>query len=593
MWKGVVAPAPVDEPIVRDAIRIAVRVLLGSVILVGVGNFLASSKGLTQYFAAYQDVPTSIVYAFYCLLGIPLLIARGGAGGVLAFGARPAALAALATLSVGLGSWMGHRLVLASFPLSEDEFLADFDAQILAAGRLFAPVVQEWRSYLDALQASFRLPVLDGTHWVSAYLPMNAAIRAAFDWLGSRELATPVLAAAAVPILYGVCRQLFPDDKRAQLVAVLLFVTSSQFLVTAMTPYAMTAHLTFNLAWLWLALRDRLWAHVATIPVSFIACGLHQVVFHPLFVAPFLVLFWFTGRRRLAIFYAAILAPIGLFWLSYWPIAMNLAEVALPQGGGGLGLWDHAARILAMLTRSASLDTIWLMAGNILRFLTWQNPLTYLLVVVACFAVRSWPRPAYALAGGILLTLFAIIVLLPYQGHGWGYRYLHGTLGSFALLGAVGWRILEERAPQIRQVGPSLLWSSAAFSLALLLPIRAYQAHTFTEPYAKGVSAILAKPADVVVVDGTGIPFATDLVRNDPFLKRRPIVLSLYFLSPPTIQQVCERYRVALYDRTDAGARGFPQSEDPPAIKERYRTLRTELETRCPNLLPPQPAAPR
>ena len=48
-----------------------------------------------------------------------------------------------------------------------------------------------------------------------------------------------------------------------------------------------------------------------------------------LFVAPFLLLFWMTGRRRLAIFYAVILAPIGLFWLSYWPIAMNLAGIAL------------------------------------------------------------------------------------------------------------------------------------------------------------------------------------------------------------------------------------------------------------------------
>ena len=73
-------------------------------------------------------------------------------------------------------------------------------------------------------------------------------------------------------------------------VAAVLLATSSQFLLTAMTPYSMTAHLALNLAWLWLFLRGGVVGHSLAIAVGALACGLHQLVFHPLFVAPFALL---------------------------------------------------------------------------------------------------------------------------------------------------------------------------------------------------------------------------------------------------------------------------------------------------------------
>jgi hypothetical protein len=39
-----------------------------------------------------------------------------------------------------------------------------------------------------------------------------------------------------------------------------------------------------------------------------------------------------------------------------------------------------------------------------------------------------------------------MFILLPYQGHGWGYRYLHGLIGSLSLLAGYGWIALSERA---------------------------------------------------------------------------------------------------------------------------------------------------
>jgi len=49
------------------------------------------------------------------------------------------------------------------------------------------------------------------------------------------------------------------------------------------------------------------------------------------------------------------------------------------------------------------------------------------------------------LVAGLVLTLLAMFMLLPYQGHGWGYRYLHGLIGSAALLGGYGWITLTGR----------------------------------------------------------------------------------------------------------------------------------------------------
>ena len=66
----------------------------------------------------------------------------------------------------------------------------------------------------------------------------------------------------------------------------------------------MSAHLAFNLIWLWCFLRGDRKGDAGAIIAGFIATGLHQLLFHPLFVAPFLAHLWLTGERRRAIVYA-------------------------------------------------------------------------------------------------------------------------------------------------------------------------------------------------------------------------------------------------------------------------------------------------
>lgn len=105
----------------------------------------------------------------------------------------------------------------------------------------------------------------------------------------------------------------------------------------------MTAHLTLNLIWLWLFLRDDKIGHGAAICVGFLASGLHQLIFHPLFVAPFIVRLWASGRRPLALTYVVSYAAICLFWISYWQIVLEWQGMS-PQDSGDAGPLYFMAR---------------------------------------------------------------------------------------------------------------------------------------------------------------------------------------------------------------------------------------------------------
>ncbi|MDB5698293.1 MAG: hypothetical protein JWN69_1097 [Alphaproteobacteria bacterium] len=493
--------------------------------------------GLSHHFA-HQD-----------LLGVPVVL--GALGALLASRSDvlprpmpdPRSWIVPLAAAVLVLCYAGTFVVFHNYGLSLDEFMAGFDARIFGEGTLFARLPAEWRTHSDALQPLFVLKVPGDVAWSSSYLPGNAAIRALFEAIGDGALASPALAGVAVVLVYLVARKLAPKDGEFACVAVLLFATSSQFLITAMTPYSMTAHLAFNLAWLWLMLHDRPWSRAAALAVSFVACGLHQMVFHPLFVAPFLIWMWATGQRRLALFYSAAIAAFALFWIVYWQLAIAWALPDAPDAAH-LGGTFLAERAVTMVYEAMQIGTLILIVENLLRFMTWQNPLALVLVAAAFLTIRRQPTIAQALLGGIVLMFAAIFVLMPYQGHGWGYRYLHGLLGSFALAAAFGWRTIVNEAPELRrrlQVG---LGIAILASMAVLLPLRAYQAHHFATPYATASANIAHIDADVVILDSGDRWYGGDLVRNDPFLRRRPIILLDQTLKPGAAQSLCRRYRV-------------------------------------------------
>lgn len=448
-------------------------------------------------------------------------------------------------LMVGLlGTW----LVFGDYPLSMDEFWARADGRIFASGHAMARIAPEWRPYAPAMLPTFtRLWSADGL-WASAYMPVNAAMQ---GLLG--PLASPLMAAAAVAIAADLARRLLPEHRSAPLVCALFMASSSQLLLTAMTPYAMTAHLAFNLAWLWLFFNGSRLAQAAAVPVAILAIGLHQLVFFPLFALPFVVEAFFSGRRRAALVQTVAIGAGLLLWGSYDAILswwFHAVPVNQPRGTALV-----LARVIAMLD-SFDLSSPGLMALNLIRAIVWQNVLVVPLVLVVAVPVLRKSGPWRPMIAGVLLTVAVMTILLAFQGHGWGYRYLHGLLGNLCLLATYAWFRLQDRGEGRRALRAAFV-AALAVSLALL-PARAWLAARFTRPFRQADAAISRIDADVVLVAAPHHIYTVDLVRNDPLLTNRPKRLTPFLLSDVQLDTLCRRYRVAIFTDADAARFGIP-----------------------------------
>ena len=152
-----------------------------------------------------------------------------------------------------------------------------------------------------------------------------------------------------------------------------------------------------------------------------------------------------------------------------------------------------------------------------------------------------------ALFLGLLLTTLAMLLLIPTQVEGWGYRYLHGLMGSICLLAVWGWtRLTDALAKPARERAEAAFVAACAASLALLLPLRGWQAHQDSRPYALAAALIEKAPADVVIVDDDGLWFDSgSVVRNDPYLSNRPKVMVLEGLDEVNLRALCARDKLA------------------------------------------------
>jgi len=413
--------------LVGSVSRTTVMTLLALSVLALLYTRSAHAEYIATYFFIEQDMPALVVIVALALLTFfalrsPAWTARLGSW-MSAFERIPLSAMAAFVILVGFaGSW----LVFAQYPLSMDEFWARADGAIFAQGRPMAHVPAEWLPYGRALQPIFLQLLPEAGVWSSRYLPVNGMLQLAFG-----PLASPLLAAASVLLVAAIARLLMPEHRGAPVIAALLLASSSQVLVTAMTPYAMSAHLAFNLAWLWLFLRRKPTAHVAAMVVGFLATGLHQLIFFPLFALPFVADSFFSGSRRWAAAHAVVIAVGALAWSNYDSFAVAMMGVtAAPGAERDAG--QAVARMLAGLSGFGA-DSVEVMGLNLLRFQLWQNPLAVPLALVAAPAVIRVAGPLRAAAGGIVLVTVVVLIVQAFQGHGWGFRYLHGELGSVVL----------------------------------------------------------------------------------------------------------------------------------------------------------------
>jgi len=527
----------------RTALPISICILLTIGLVTAVSGILQEKEQFAVFLFMQQDRFIAIAIALWIRFGLkPGAQLQGRASWMQVIAFHPWIFG----LGLCILCWVGHHLLLLGHDLTRDEQMASFDAQIFASGQLYFPIPPAWHPVSEALNQLFILPIAERASWVSAYLPVNAAARALLLVIGDPGLTSPLFTACGMLALWRITVRLWPDDSGARAAVLLLYAGSSQVFLLGMTAYAMAGHLALNLIWLALFLRGG-WCHVIAIAIGFLATGLHQPIFHPLFVLPFFMSLLWQKRLMLTALYCGAYLVIGLFWLD-WPNLIAASAGGAMQAVSATGdHFSYADRVIGML-RVWSPASLCLMAMNLLRFVSWQHLLMLPLSVAGtCLAWRApMVRP---LAGGILLTIVVVGILLAYQGHGWGYRYLNGIIGNVCLLGGFGWRALRGVWPNDR----FWAWSNFA-NFALLIPLHAWMASHITAPYARVSNEIGIIPADIAVIDDGAAAFAGDLVINTPDLSNRPVRLLATSLAVEQIAALCATRKIVFIGRRDMAA---------------------------------------
>lgn len=493
------------------------------------------SVNITAFYLARQD--RWLLLLATCL--VLLCYAKPAARGHLPVLNTTVVMAGLAGLL--LITFIGHYLILSGYDHSRDEQMASFDAAVFASGHLVYSLPALWRDHAEALNVMFMYPAEQRGGWISSYLPLNSGLRALLSLLAAPTLAGPLMTALGGVALWATIRRLWPDDKEAVTVGLMFYAGSAQILVTGMTSYAMPAHLALNLCWLWLFLRASWKSDVAALVVGFVATGLHQPLMHPLFAVPLLFLLVRDRSWKRASLYFVGYAVIGAFWL-WWPSYIWQMVQADPGTLRPAGV-DYITRLTQVLSQG---DRLGLpnMVSNILRLIAWQHLLLVPLMMIGVKLAKA-DRMVGALAGGIILTIFAMAVLLPYQGHGFGYRYLHGLIGNAILLAIFGWRSLVQSEAIAKWRG--LMWRTTVAGSLVFLPVQGWMAYAFYAAPAEASKRIDKIDADYAIIGGANTRDAYDLIYNPPALDRRPVRLLRQAMVPDAIRDICaSRPTVAL-----------------------------------------------
>lgn len=429
----------------------------------------------------------------------------------------------------GLVSWAGRYWLFGNYSLSRDEEVAEFAAKAMQDGWLARPIPPQWLDYRRAIMPEFFSPFGADKYWNSAYLPLNSAFRALCGWLGDANLSGPLLLALGLFALWRAARRIMPDRLDAVAVTMLMALTSAQLLVTGMTPYAMTGHFALNMVWLALVLRGDRLGHIGAGITVLLLAGLHQYHYPLVFLTPFLL--WFAlGRRWGALLFHAIILGLAIvIWAKLWPSLMIDLYGPAADVRPSAGVADKMQSLAERLEK-------WRPLLYMSRFFAWNNLLLVPLALIGLWRI-GW-RAALrgqrvALPLGLGALGMAALAIDP--GYGWGYRYLHGFIGSFALLAGLGWASFKR--PDSRVLSASVLIALLTGSFLMA------RAHDYVAPYAEAHRRIMASGAEVVLVDPRGGRYVTDLVRgrgSDPLA--RPVVMHIGWLTRERVDRLCARY---------------------------------------------------
>ncbi len=204
---------------------------------------------------------------------------------------------------------------------------------------------------------------------------------------------------------------------------------------------------------------------------------------------------------------------------------------------------------------------------NLLLVIGWASLATPLLALLGYRRFFRLPSVLQDAAISFLLTFGFYYFFYLDQAHGWGYRYAHGALSCLVLIAIAGWDWLSEAVGE----GTAKIFIGAGLALSLLLqlPLRSVEAESFIRPYARTAAVMRALPADIVAFNPSDGWYSADLIRNDPYLDNRPLILAITALSPEAIAVLKGAGKIRIIDRTALARLGmdtvrFTDFEDDP-----------------------------
>ncbi len=456
----------------------------------------------------------------------------------------------LLALAVLVLAWLGDYWVLHGFPASNDEFAARFQAQIFLAGKVKAGLDSRWRDFVGALTPGFIVFDPKEFTWTSGYLPVYAGIRTIFLGLGCASLTGPCLAALSVILIYRVAQKIWPQDRFAPILAVVLLGSSSQFLITSMTSFAYPAHLCLNLAWLACYLRDDNVGLALTPWIGFFALGLHNPFIHALFVIPWLVGVVRRRNWRVTLYFALVYLAGCLVWYAWmrftWPSTVRGEDL--------------------QVFRLPGFYQLLIQPMNLSLLFAWQSLATCILFMAAIRHREILGPWGTKLLWGCILT-FGFFFFFPWdQFIGWGYRFFYGVLGNLVLVAVAGWSLMRHTLGEKKALG--FLGLTTLLAVCLQLPLRCYQVESFVRPLAVSAKYIQSLPERLVIIDTDKNFLSASLVRNDPFLRNPTKVFRASGLDEEDISNLKKLGQVRILQPEALAARGLPlippQSEPQP-----------------------------
>lgn len=514
----------------------------------GVADDNVFTHNIFYHFFAWHDWPVALVLLIF------FLVCPKRGGREFAF---PGWLLPVVIGGAFLVAWVGHFGIMFSFPLSTDDYLMLFQARTYQGFEVFPRIPEEWLPMEAGLRPGFTRFDEAGNVWKPQYLPVHAAILALFAAGGLGSLVNPLANAASVWFVAGIVRRIWPEQRSLPVLAALLLVSSAQFHLWGMSWHSSAMHLCFSLGWVWLYLQDRTWAYLALPWVGGLAIGLHQPHIHALIAFPFLIHLLFQRRWGIVVYTVVVYSGFCALWI-WFILEREIGPGAAEMGMRMVGL--HAAVFRLM---------------HSILLVTWNHPMAALGTVAGLFYWRRLPLPVQLLLLSFVATFVFYFFFGGHGGHGWGSRYSHPILGHLSVIAIGVWAV----APRVSVNGFSLVsWKMLAgtgLCFLFFLPLRAWQARDFVEPYMKVDRDLRGLDAEVVIVHGEEGYYARDLIRNHPAIDNGPLRIRHMVLPDEKVEWVREKYEVVEFGHEEFRERGLSTVEVTPwedeAFMEMYR----------------------